>query len=382
MSTIIKYKSGYAIRLDIPSDDGTRKQKFISGFLSTKDAKAALIQLESEIQTGKYRPPCELRISDFIEIWLRDHVRELAPKTREHYHYLTSLISASIGSVPMSDLRANQIERMYRDLRAKDTLHENTIQHIHKTLRSMLNTAVRWDYIETSPIPKVKAPKRIKPTMNFWTVDEIRKGIAALNGSSILYHVQVSLYTGLRLGEVCGLKEEDINFEKNYFTVSRTLQSVDGSVNIKAPKTEKSRRKIPMSPDIAVIFKSRIRAIKEQRMLYRDKYDESWLGYLSVHETGEIQTDQYVGRKWRKIMAKLNYDAETKQDRTPDDPLYLKPIRFHDLRHSCASWLLFLGFDLKEIQEILGHSSYTITADMYLHLHEEVLNKKMVRMIL
>lgn len=382
MASIMKYGDGYAIRMNVPDGSGKRSQKFISGFPDRIAAKAAVSQLEAEVTSGTYKAPCELSVADFAAIWLSDHVSQLTPKTQEHYEHTVSYITKHLGKIMLEDLRANQIERMYRDLRATKRLHENTIQHIHKTLRSMINTAIRWDYIESSPIPKVLAPKKKKPQLDYWEVSDIQRGLTAMANTTILYHVKLSLFTGLRLGEVCGLREEDINFSHGYFTVNRTMQAIGGEVIVKDPKTEKSRRRIPMNADVTALFRSRLQDIRENRMRYRDKYDEAWLGYLSVFETGEIQTDQYVGRKWRKLMKSLNEDPNTGRQYEPFDPLYLKPIRFHDLRHSCASWLLFIGADLKEIQEILGHSSFSVTADLYAHLCDKVIRKTMDKMVL
>lgn len=382
MSSVTKYKDGYAVRFDIPALDGKRKQKFISGFQDQRSAKAALAQLEAEVYSGNHREPCHLTVAAFVQVWMDDHVSQLAPKTKEHYTHTTGYIREYLGRVPLEELKANQIERMYRDLRSVRKLHDNTIQHIHKTLRSMINTAIRWDYIEVSPITKVLAPKRKKPQLNFWEVPDIQRGLNAVANTTIHYHVKVSLFTGIRLGEVCGLREEDINFREGYFTINRTLQIINREVIVKDPKTEKSRRRIPMNDEVATLFRSRIQQNKENRMRYRDKYEETWLGYLSVFETGQIQTDQYVGRKWRKTMKSINENPDTGQEYDHSDPRYLRPIRFHDLRHSCASWLLYIGADLKEIQEILGHSSFSVTADLYAHLCDTVIRRSMNRMVL
>lgn len=382
MASVIKYRDGYAIRLDIPTDGGKRRQKFISGFSSPKEAKAAMIQLQAEVQSERYKVPSSLTVADFTDIWIKDHVSQLAPKTQDYYRHITAYFVKHLGKTRIQDLKANQIERMYRAIRTETALSPNTIHHVHKALRSMLNTAVRWDYLDTSPIPKVTAPKKNKPQLEFWDVDEIQKGLTALEGTVVHYHAKLSLYTGLRLGEVCGLREDDIDFAKGFFVVKRTLQSMNGQIIVKPPKTDKSIRRIPMNAEVAALLRGRLQSIRENRMRYRDKYDETWLGYLSVYETGEIQSDQTIGRKWRKLMGALNIDPLTGKSLEKTDKRYIKPIRFHDLRHSCASWLLYIGADLKEIQEILGHSAFAVTADIYAHLCDKVIKSSMDKMIL
>lgn len=375
--SISKRGSTWSVRVEIPMPDGTRKQKRVGGFTSRPDAEDAMNALLKQVRTGTITPPSEITINEFSTVWLQDHVSQLAPKTQEHYNHTSRYIVAHLGKIRMAELKANQIDRMYRELRSDSPLGENSIRHVHKTLRSMLNTAIRWDYLEISPMKKTAPPKRVKPDLKYWEVDEIRAGFERLADSKILFHAQVSIYSGLRLGECCGLKEEDINFKSGYFTVNRIVQSIGGKVNIKAPKTEKSKRRIPLSPELAEIFKARLKQIRENRMLFRDIYDSTWLGYLSVYETGELMSDQYVGRRWRKEMAAINIDPDTQQALETDDTRYLKPIRFHDLRHSCASWLIFNGVELKAVQDILGHGDFATTADIYAHLCENQLRSAM-----
>lgn len=375
--TISKRGKTWSVRFYMDTADGSRKQKRIGGFTTKPEAEDALNELIIQEKSGQYKPPSDLTIAEFTKTWLNDHVSQLAPKTQEHYEHTSSYIVKHLGRIPLEDLKANQIDRMYRELRSDSPLGENSIRHVHKTLRAMLNTAIRWDYIENSPIKKTAPPKRVKPDLKYWEVHEIREGFERLAESKILFHAQVSIYSGLRLGECCGLKEEDINFRNGYFTVNRIVQSIGGKVNIKDPKTEKSKRRIPLSPELADIFKKRLQQIRENRMLFRDIYDNTWLGYLSVYETGELMTDQYVGRRWRKEMAALNLDPDTLEPMETDDSRYLKPIRFHDLRHSCASWLIFNGVELKAVQDILGHGDFATTADIYAHLCENQLRSAM-----
>lgn len=366
--TISKRGSKWSVRFFMEMPDGSRKQKRLSGFSSQQEAEDALNKALVEERAGTYIPPSKTRVEEFVNIWLSDHVSQLAPKTQEHYKHTTNYIVKYLGRIGLSDLRANHIDKMYRDLKSNSPLSDNSIRHIHKTLRSMLNTAIRWEYLATSPIKKTSPPKKAKTVTQFWDVDDIRKAFDRLSSSPVYYHMQVSVYSGLRLGEVCGIREEDINFKHGYFTVSRVVQRIDKTNNVRPPKSQASIRRIPMCPELVGIFKNRIKSILENRMRYRGIYDDTWAGYLSVYETGELMSDQTVGRRWRKEMKRLNSNPDTMKAFEPTDPRYLKPIRFHDLRHSCASWLILNGVDMKTVQVILGHSDYATTADIYAHL--------------
>lgn len=371
---VIKQKNGYAFRIDVPSTTGKRTQKYMSGFSSEKEAYAAMIELQHLIHSGNFQTPSTITVTSFIEIWLEDHVTSLTPKTYRFYNNLyKNYIQNYFNDVKLADLRANHINRFYKHLSDTTTLSSNSIHHIHKTLRTSFNYAVKWDYIDQNPINKVTAPKHVKPQLKYWDHEQISNAIDRLNGNPISWHMKIALLLGLRQGEICALNESDFNFKRHVLTISNTLQYMDKGVVIKAPKTEKSARTIPLSSEVEHLVLERIKEIKENRMLYGPKYNSEWIGYLSVFENGNLITDLYVSKKWSKIMKTINIDPITGTEYNPSNPCYLPPIRFHDLRHSCASWLLFNGVNLKAIQEILGHSSFSVTSDIYAHLNQSEL---------
>lgn len=237
-----------------------------------------------------------------------------------------------------------------------------------KPLRAALNFAVKWDYIDLNPIQKATPPKLVKTKLNFWDPAQIVMATERLNGQTITFHMKMALLLGLRQGEICALRESDFDFKQHTLTVNHTLQYLNKEILLKAPKTDKSIRTIPLSFEVEQLVLEQIRLIKENRVLYGPKYNSDWLGHLSVFETGDIITDAYVSKKWTKLMGSINTDSVSGKEHAPGSDLFLPPIRFHDLRHSCASWLLFNGIDLKRIQEILGHSSFSVTSDTYAHL--------------
>ncbi len=377
--SVFKYKDGYAFRINVPSEDG-RKQKFMSGFVKKEDAYAAMIEIQSAINSDKYTPRSEITVSEFLEIWLSDHASLLAPKTFSFYNNLyKNYIDGYFKNLVLADLRANDINRFYKHLRSTTELSDNTIHHIHKTLRVSLNYAVKWDYLDISPIPKATAPRTTKPKLNYWDPSQITIAINRLNGQTITWHMKMALLLGLRQGEICALHESDFDFKRHTVTVSNTLQYINKSIILKSPKTEKSKRTIPLSKEAEQLVQERIMQIKENRLLYGQKYNPDWNGYLSVFETGDIITDIYVSKKWTKLMNAINdyiqEDAKKREKWPEGSDMYLPKIRFHDLRHSCASWLLYNSVDLKKIQEILGHSSFNITSDIYAHLSNSQLRE-------
>ncbi|MGI6751120.1 MAG: tyrosine-type recombinase/integrase [Anaerovoracaceae bacterium] len=362
MGSVFKLKGGkWAIRFDVPGEG--RKQKQIGGFLKKAEAEKELIRIEADILNGRYFKLSDISVSDFMELWLADHVKpNLAPKTYIFYKALFEKhIREYFSQIKLSDLKANKIEAFYRHLRENSTLGTNSIHHCHKTLRASLGCAARWDYINVSPMTKVTPPKTEKTNAKYWDPDIIPMSIRLFENSLISFHVQLALLTGLRVGEICALHKDNIDFKKSEIHIVGTAQRVTGQgIIFKNPKTEESASILPMTDDVHRILKSRLLDIKKNKIRNADIYKKEYDGYLSVFADGSFMEPNYVSGQFRKI---LNSQTD------------IPRIRFHDLRHSCASWLIYNGVDLKSIQEILRHSDFATTANTYSHVSHEIKKK-------
>jgi integrase len=200
---------------------------------------------------------------------------------------------------------------------------------------------------------KVVCPNYIKKQPSFWDLKEAKEGIKFFNTTAIGFHVAVALNLGLRLGEVCGLKECDIDYNKKVLNIARAVQrNRKVKTIVKIPKTETSIRTLPLPDDMIKLFKARSKWIKLNMLQFGAAYSHEWDGFFSVDELGVILHDQSVGSRYRRLIKKSD----------------LRKITFHDLRHSCASLLLDSGVDMKTIQEILGHADFSTTANIYSHV--------------
>lgn len=359
MGTVRKLASGkWAIRFDAPSPDGSRTQKQIGGFIKKSEAEKELIRLEAEILNGQYFRAAHITVSDFLQIWLNDHVKKnLAPKSQRFYQTLYSNhLKDYFAKVQLVDLRANQVETLYANLKEEGSLGPNSIHHCHKALRAALNYAVRWGYIKESPMSKVTPPKQKKATMRYWEPDAIKQALNLFVGTPIEFHVRIALLTGLRSGEICALHEKNLDFKNGEIHIEKTAQRDPGQgIIFKDPKTDESMATLPMTDEVRNLLKERMLQNKRNRIRYADIYRKEFTGYLSVWEDGSFIEPDYVGKTFHKILARQNQ---------------VDVIRFHDLRHSCASWLIQNGVDLKTIQEILRHSDYRLTANTYSHISQ------------
>ena len=167
----------------------------------------------------------------------------------------------------------------------------------------------------------------------------------------------IGAFYGLRRSEAIGLKWDAIDFQNNTITIKHTVISccIDGKLVQEArdtTKTKSSMRTLPLVPE----FKERLLKQKAQQDEYRRvcgrSYNREYLDYICVDEMGNLVTPQYVTDAFPKLLEKNG----------------LRKIRFHDLRHSCASLLLSNGVPMKQIQEWLGHSDFSTTANVYAHL--------------
>lgn len=363
MGRVFKQKSGkWALRLDVPSTDMTRKQKQIGGFTKKSEAEKELKRLEADVLNGEFLQGTDLSVSDFLEMWLNDFVKSnRAPKTYAFYSTLIKKHFLEYFKIyTLSSLVPHDIDMFYAHLRNTTSLSANTIHHCHKTLRAALNQATRWGYIKQSPMFKVVSPKQEKAKSSYWPPDVIPVGLKLFAGDRIEWMVRLALLTGMRLGEICALNATGLDFKQHTMRISGTAQRVPGDgVIIKRPKTEGSEDVIPMSDTVETILKAQIRkTVDDKAVALRagDPYTNQHKGYLALRSDGELLDPDYVSKRFRAILLKQK-DVEI--------------ITFHDLRHSCASWLIYNGVDLKTIQLILRHSNYSVTANTYAHISQE-----------
>ncbi|MDY4158365.1 MAG: CD0415/CD1112 family protein, partial [Faecalibacterium sp.] len=227
----------------------------------------------------------------------------------------------------------------------------------HANIHKALKYAVKIDLIPTNPADKVERPKKNEFKGSYYSADEIHALTEIAEGTKLEIPVLLASFYGLRRSEVLGLKWDAIDFEANTLEIKHivTQASIDGKkvlVQADRAKTKSSLRTLPLVPPI----RDRLLMLKGQQDTYRrlcgKSYNREYLGYLCVDEIGNIIRPNYVSEQFPKLLEKNG----------------LRPIRFHDLRHSCASLLLANGVPMKQIQEWLGHSDFSTTANIYAHL--------------
>lgn len=262
------------------------------------------------------------------------------------------------SKVRLKDLTARDIQDFYDE--QLERVKPNTVIHYHAIIRLALCYARKMGYIKENPIEQVEKSEKNKFVGTYYTLDEVNQLIALTKGTKLEIAVIFACFYGLRRSECVGLRWSEFDFENNIFHINHTvvLTSVNGKrtlITKDSAKTDATIRSMPLSTDV----KKRLLEIKcmqeNNKKRLRKNYHNQWSDYLMVDEKGDLTSPDYVTDAFRRLVKKNK----------------MRHIRFHDLRHTCASLLLNKGkgkVTMKDIQEWLGHSDYKTTANIYAHL--------------
>ena len=297
----------------------------------------------------------EPTVAQFLSTWLTDvHLPRVRPTTyrRDSWVVDRRLIPA-LGRYRLSDLTPLHVENLMRQMTAAG-LTPRTAQHTRSVLRAALNQAMRWGLAQRNVAALAEPPPSKRVEVAHLNAEQASQLLRAVDGDRLEGLVTVALAVGLRQGEALGLTWDAIDLDAGSVAVLRTLQRINGVYEYLPPKTTKSRRTIPL-PSIAVqaLRRHRTRQL-EERLRLGQKWNEQDLVFTGA--TGQPLYGPYITRRFQRILQQAG----------------LPRLRFHDLRHSCASLLLAQGVPLSSIQEVLGHTSYAFTRDVYAHLSEEL----------
>ncbi len=296
--------------------------------------------------------------ADFMVEWLRIVRPNVAATTYASYSNSVNKVIVPYfrkTNIQLKKLKPSDIQKFYAD--QLNRVNGNTVIHYHANIHKALKYAVKSEMIDSNPADKVERPKKPRYTGSFYSSNEMEKLFEAAKGTPLEIPIFLGAFYGLRRSEVVGLKWSAINFDNNTITINHTVTTcnIDG-LNVQtaqdATKNKSSMRTLPLVP----AFKTRLLALKGQQEYYQRicgrGYDRRYLDYVCVNEMGTLISPNYISGAFPKLLEKNG----------------LRKIRFHDLRHSCASLLLANNVPMKQIQEWLGHSDFSTTANIYAHL--------------
>ena len=352
----------YAV-LNYTDYQGNRKSKWIATGLTVKGNKkrAEAILMDARRNFQEEAPPrmeAKTLFADFLEQWLEITKDSIAVPTYASYSTLSNSVIIpyfrKLGTT-LEELAAKDIQQFYLEQRKR--VSGSTVIHYHAIIHKALKYAVKLDLIATNPADRVERPKKERYVASFYDADEVNALFQAARGTNLEIPILLGAFYGLRRSEVIGLKWDAIDFERNTITVQHTVTScnVDGKNMLVAAdrtKTKSSMRTLPLVPFMKERLLQQKKVQAENRKLCGRSYVKDYLGYVCVNEIGAILKPNYISTSFPKLLENNG----------------LRHIRFHDLRHSCASLMLANGVPMKQIQEWLGHSDFSTTANIYAHL--------------
>ncbi|MBM7604009.1 integrase [Metabacillus crassostreae] len=340
--------------------NGKRKQKKKRGFNTQKEAKQALTEVQDKINKGTYVEPSNMFLKDFLEEWFRSKRNEIGIQTQGIYQiYLNNYIIPNIGDLKLSSLETIKLQTFINDL-SENGYSAGTIKKVYNILSNSLSHAHDLELIPKNYAQKVKIPRvNNKKEITIWNSKQISTFLNIAKSENMFLIFHLALTTGMRQGEILGLRWKDVNFEKGFLKVSQTL-SHDGKTFIEGAKSKTSIRTIPLSRNTLELLKQHKSFLENIKNEYNGVFNPNNL--VNFSQVGTAINPANVRRTFNRIIKNAN----------------LPKIRFHDLRHTHATLLLSEGINPKVISERLGHSNIKITLDIYSHvlptMQEEAVN--------
>lgn len=374
----LREKRGYYhIVLSYKDENGERKTTQKSTGLplkgNKKNAEELLIKARQEMyaelkerlalkRQGYLDDSSEMPFVLFMENWL-----DMMRSSIEETSYAAYVICVKKKVIPyfemrhpglaLCDVTPKHIQDYYTYEMKVNKVSANTVIHRHANIRKALQYAFKTGLILTNPADRIERPRKEKFVGSAYSEEELEQLFAVMKGDTLELAVIMAAFYGLRRSEIVGLKWNAIDFARKTFTIRHTVSEIhiDGKkqmVRKDRTKTKSSYRTLPMIPAFEELLLYIKAEQKENRRLCGNSYCEKDAEYIYVNALGELIKPDYISKRFPELLEKHG----------------MRRIRFHDLRHSCASLLYANGVSLKEIQEWLGHSDISTTSNIYTHL--------------
>lgn len=319
--------------------------------------------MQHESQAGTLVDPSRVKAGDYFTYWFSIHEPTIRGTSASIYAgYINNRIIPTLGHIPLQKLTIDHLQSFYSSL-INEGVKPKSVKDIHMIVNAALGQAVEWGKLGRNPASKAKLPRESKKEMQVFNKEQIQALLTFVEGHKLECIVTLALATGMRQGELLALRWSDIDLERKMVQVQRTLTYIPGQgLKESETKTDSGRRSIVLADHAIAVIKKHRAAQLEQRHMAGNKWREHGLVFCSIYGTHTWSANV------RHAFVRLLHDAE------------LPIIRFHDLRHSCATALLCMGVHPKVVQEILGHSSVAITMNIYSHVLPSIQQEAMASM--
>jgi integrase len=336
------------------------KRRYVSG-KTKEEARRNLRRARGDAERGLVFDADNLKVGEYLDRWLPDSVRDMVKATTfERYEQIARLhLKPALGRVKLKALTPAHVRGLYRE-KLEAGLSARTVRYVHTTLHKALKQAVMDGLIPRNVTGSVKPPQPSREEMCPLTPEQAKLllQLAHESGDRLEALYVLAIHTGLRQGELLGLKWDDVDLEDGSLQVRRTLTITKDGPVFTSPKTTGSRRSVKLTSNAIEVLKHHL----ERQLAETDRVGSLWRenGLIFASESGEpLNRHNLTRRSFKPLLKRAG----------------LPQIRFHDLRHTCATLLLIRNVNPKIVSEMLGHSTIAITLDTYSHVLPNMRNQ-------
>ena len=353
-------KNTWELTVEVGRDaGGKRKRKYLNVKGTKAQAQQKLRELLTSLDKGMPVDTSKISLGEFLGRWLQDYVAiKTEASTADGYRIIVEChLIPALGHVPLTKLQPADLQEYYKKALAegrrdgKGGLSARTVHHHHRVLSEALKHAVKWQLIHRNVADAVDSPKpgRYEPVI--LSPAEVDRLLCSAQAHRAPYYelIYTAIHTGMRRGELLGLRWGDIDLDMATISVVRTLQRVKGEFILKEPKTAKGRRDIALTTDLAILLRGYKTHCEEQRRILGLRFDDTEL--VLAHYDGSPLDPGTVSHISKKIVKRAGLES-----------------RFHDNRHAFATLMMSFGVNPKVVSEMLGHSTIATTMDIYSHV--------------
>ncbi|HEX3542778.1 MAG TPA: tyrosine-type recombinase/integrase [Acidimicrobiales bacterium] len=343
----------------VKAGDSRRAQRSKGGFRLKSEAQHHLTQVLAEVQAGTYSEPRKATLASFVtEVWLPARRSEgLRESTLCGYTtVMERWILPRIGGLALADITPRHVQCLYDDLAESGStlgrggLSKRSVQLAATLLRQTLTYAVEQGYLVRSPAAAIKRPKAPHSEMQAWTAGEAAAFLRSVADERLSALWLLALTRGPRRGELAGLRWADVDLEAGRISIRHTRVVVNAAATESTPKTDAGRRTVPLDDTLTAALRAHRRRQLEERLAWGPAWVDS--GLVFTREDGSPLHPESLSTGFERLARRAG----------------LRAIRFHDLRHTAATLALAAGIPTEYVAQWLGHSSASITRDLYQHV--------------
>lgn len=356
--SVYKRSGSWAFRVDagVHPESGKRRQVLRQGFATKKEAQLALAKLLDAADKNAVVTRSTMQLGEYLDEWLANQRNHLRATTLRSYEIAVQRINRRIGRIQLQALTPMQIEKFYKDLLADGgstgkALAPKTVKNTHVVLRKALADAERLGLVPRNAASAARGPTAHRPEFDTWSSDDLRAFFDATKDHRLRCAFVALATTGMRRGELLGLRWRDVDLDAAQVSIVQTLTTVKWEPIVTATKTQRSRRTIYLDTFTVEALRGHRKRQREDQLAAGPAWDSSH-DLVFRDELGGLVHPDWFSREFKSLVQNAG----------------LREIRLHDLRHTYATLALKTGVHPKIVSERLGHATVGITLDLYSHV--------------